>query len=59
MLQHNVTDVAMTIVGQDVQSLVASGVAPSAALDVRSKGVLSLPQFAIPTGVAASPIPRR
>jgi hypothetical protein len=46
MISKNVADVHIASLGTFVQGDVASGLAPSLALDVRSKGVLSLPQAA-------------
>jgi hypothetical protein len=53
-LRADATDVAIAAVGSDLPALIAQGLAPSVALDVRSKGVLSLPQGALP-GSAVAP----
>jgi hypothetical protein len=54
MLRRNVGDVIIASVGRNVQGDVASGLAPSVAMDVRSRGVLSLPQAAA-AGAAVAP----
>jgi hypothetical protein len=54
MLQRNLGDVVIAAVGRNVQGDVASGLAPSVAMDVRSRGVLSLPQAVAP-GAAVAP----
>ncbi|HYV96228.1 MAG TPA: hypothetical protein VE967_02095 [Gemmatimonadaceae bacterium] len=50
MVKNHATDTQIASVGQKVQEDVALGLAPSLAMEVRLKGVLSLPQ-----GPAASP----
>jgi hypothetical protein len=59
MLQHNVTETAMMAVADNVQSDLSAGVAPSVALDLRSRGVLSLPQSPLSGVSSASPRPPR
>ena len=54
MLKRNVADVQIALLGRDIQADIASGLAPSVALDVRSRGVLSLPQGAV-QGSAVAP----
>ena len=52
MLKLNVSDTQISALASLVQSDVAQGVAPTTALDLRSKGVLSAPQAPV-AGVAA------
>lgn len=58
MVRRQMADVVIASVGRNVQGDVASGLAPSVAMDVRSRGVLSLPQAAV-TGPAVAPTTTR
>lgn len=55
MLKSNFADAQISALASAVTNDVAQGVAPTTALDLRSKGVLSLPQASLP-GVAATAI---
>jgi hypothetical protein len=58
MVRRQMADVVIASVGRNVQGDVASGLAPSVAMDVRSRGVLSLPQAAV-AGPAVAPTTTR
>jgi hypothetical protein len=56
-LRANATDAAITAVASDMPALIAQGLAPSVALELRSRGVLSLPQgLGQPSSVAPTTI---
>ena len=56
-IRANATDAAISAVASDMPALIAQGLAPSVALDLRSRGVLSLPQ-GLPQGAAVATNPK-
>ncbi len=57
MLQRNVSETILIAFGRGVQGDISAGLAPTVALDIRSRGVLSLPQLPL-AGAVLSPPPR-
>jgi len=55
MLQRNVSETILVAFGRGVQGDISAGLAPTVALDIRSRGVLSLPQLPLPGAVLAPP----
>ncbi len=58
MLQRNVSETILIAFGRGVQGDISAGLAPTVALDIRSRGVLSLPQLPVSSAVLAPPPPR-
>lgn len=57
MLRRNVAESVLIAFGRGVQGDISAGLAPTLALDIRSRGVLSLPQSAL-QGAALAPAVR-
>jgi hypothetical protein len=55
MLQRNVSETILIAFGRGVQGDISAGLAPTVALDIRSRGVLSLPQLPLAGAVLAPP----
>jgi len=55
MLERDISERQMIVFGAGVQGDIAAGVAPTVALDIRSRGVLSLPQSPL-QGTALDPL---
>lgn len=58
MLQRNVGEGRLITFASQVQNDIAGGIAPTVALELSFKGVLSLPSNALPGAAAAAPIKR-
>jgi hypothetical protein len=57
MLRKNVSETVLIAFGRGVQGDISAGLAPTVALDIRSRGVLSLPQLPLSGAVLAPPPP--